>query len=201
MADTLAALGITLKGDWPPRLRANLDEAIFTVIGAERFKPWLNNRPLTLKWGGKGRLKPGHYYGRTSGTTITFFANQTVNPVINILHEFGHGVDNLWDDFFTGNLKGVRFENNAGGYLGGSNGRTYQSLSAERVRKNVLKARNVAGGDAWQQRGGTAHFEDWADIFSNAMLDNIKRGHHAGQQMLDFVALMEAHVNPPAAAE
>jgi hypothetical protein len=200
MDEILASLGISLVGNWPSRLRANLDEALFTIIGAERLRPWLNARPLTLKFGGKGKLDAGFYFGLTSGTTITFFANENTNPVVNILHEFGHAVDNLWRDFFTGNLKSVQFRIN-GVYIGGATGRTYQSLSSEIVRRDVLKARRAGGSDAWQQRGGVAHFEDWADIFSNSMLANIKPENEAGQQMLDFVALMEAHVNPPAAAE
>jgi hypothetical protein len=65
----------------------------------------------------------------------------------------------------------------------------------------VLKSRNAGGSDAWQQRGGTAHFEDWADIFSNTMLENIKPENEVGKQILDFVASMEAHINPLPAAE
>jgi len=39
--------------------------------------------------------------GLTSGNTITFTATGPVNPVINMLHEIGHLVDNIWNDYFT----------------------------------------------------------------------------------------------------
>jgi hypothetical protein len=78
--------------------------------------------------------------------------------------------------------------------FGGWDGGKYRGLPGQVIRTEVLKAGRIAGGDAWQQRGGTAHFEDWADIFSNAMLGNINAENEIGRQILAFVARMNAHV-------
>jgi hypothetical protein len=201
MTERLESLGIFVikENQWPSQLLADLDEALFNVIGEDSLRLWLNQRPVTLVFGGAGTLDVGHYYGLTSGSKITFSARGTTNPVINILHEFGHLVDNLWDDFFTENLERVTFRRN-GTFSGGWNGGVYLGLKSDFVRSKVLKQARVGGGDAWQQRGGVAHWEDWADIFSNAMLKNIKAENEVGEQILDFVAGREAHVNPPAAA-
>lgn len=107
MDEILADLGITLIGTWPSALRANFDDALFNRIGVEKLKLWFKDLPVSFRFGGSEKLAVGSYYGLTSGSKITFFANQNTNPVINILHECGHVVDNLWDDFFTNNLKGV----------------------------------------------------------------------------------------------
>jgi hypothetical protein len=201
MSEKLKSLGVFVikKNRWPSKLRADLDEALLNVIGEDNLRLWLNERPVTLVFGGAGTLKAGHYHALTSGSKITFSANGTTNPVINILHEFGHVVDNLWDDFFTKKLERVTFLRN-GNFSGGWNGTRYLGLKSDFVRQKVLKQARVGGGDAWQQRGGTAHWEDWADIFSNAMLENIKAGNQVGRQILDFVGGMKAHVMPPAAA-
>lgn len=193
MNERLVAHGLSLTGTWPTALQTNLEEALFTHIGEENIGFWLKKRPVTLRFGGSDRLRIGTYYGLTSGTKITFFANQSTNPVINILHEFGHLVDNLWDDFFTNSLKMEEFCRNER-FFAGWNGRDYLGLRRDFIRSDVLMQRNIAGGDAWQQRGGKAHWEDWADIFSNAMLGNFNAGNEVGGQILAFVARMNAHV-------
>ena len=193
MDEILAIPGLILRGTWPSALRANLEEALFSHIGVENLSFLLKNQPVTVRFGGSENLVVGAYYGLTSGSRITLFANQCTNPVINILHEFGHLVDNLWGDFFTNNLQRVEFRRN-GMFFGGWNGRKYLGLRRDVVRTEVLKQRRVAGGDAWQQRGGQAHWEDWADIFSNARLKNIDEGNELGGQILAFVARMDAHV-------
>jgi len=193
MDENLAALGLSLTGAWPAALRANLEEALFTHIGEENLRFWLKNQLVTLRFGGNKKLVVGTYYGLTSGSRITFFANQSTNPVINVLHEFGHLVDNLWGDFFTNNLKNVSFRRNET-FFAGWNGLKYLGLRRDVIRTQVLKEPRVGGGDAWQQRGGQPHWEDWADIFSNAILENIDPGNEVGEQILAFVARMDAHV-------
>jgi len=192
MDEILAALGLSLKGTWPAALRANFDEALFNRLGEEKLRLWFKNLPVSFRFGGKEELAVGTYFGLTSGSRITFFANQNVNPVINILHECGHVIDNLWEDFFTESLKKVEFRRN-NTFFAGWNGLKYLGLRREVLRAEVLKEPRIAGGDAWQQRGGTAHWEDWADIFSNAMLGNFNEENEVGQQILAFVARMEAH--------
>jgi hypothetical protein len=201
MSQKLKSLGISVikENRWPSQLRADLDEALLNVIGEDNLRLWLNQKPVTLVWEGAGTLKAGHYHAITSASKITFSAKGTTNPVINILHEFGHLVDNLWDDFFTENLERVTFRRN-GHFSGGWNGAAYLGLKSDFVRSKVLKLERVGGGDAWQQLGGVAHWEDWADIFSNAMLENFKAKSQVGGQILDFVGGMQAHVSPPAAA-
>jgi len=193
MEEILASLGISLEGTFPSDLSTNLEEALLTIVGEEKLRLWLNNKPVTLRFGGKGDLEAGTYHGFTSKNRISFFANKNVNPVINILHEFGHVVDNLWDDSFTNSLEKVAFRMNEA-FFGGWNGMVYLGLRRDIIRTKVLKQSRVAGGDAWQQRGGTAHWEDWADIFSNAMLDNINGENEVGQQILNFVEQMESQV-------
>ena len=196
MSENLSNLGFSMLGTWPDPLRANLEEALFTYIGEENLRLWLNNKPVTIRFGGGNKMVAGIYHGLTSGSRITLFANQTTNPVINILHEFGHLVDNLWGDFFTNHLEKTPFLRNQA-FFGGWNGRAYLGLRRDIIRSEVLKARGIAGGDAWQQRGGVPHWEDWADIFSNATLGNINPENEVGKQILDFVALMNKHVKGP----
>ena len=197
MDEILATLGITLKGNWPAALRANFDDALFNRLGEEKLRLWFKNLPVSFRFGGQERLAAGTYYGLTSGSRITFFANQNTNPVINILHECGHVVDNLWEDFFTDSLEKMDFRRNEM-FFAGWNGRKYLGLRRDVIRTEVLKEPRVAGGDAWQQRGGTAHWEDWADIFSNVMLGNINEENEIGQQILAFVSRMEIHVRETA---
>ena len=197
MDELFSALSMSLTGTWPDPLHANLEEAVSTRIGADRLKLWLNNKPVMLIFGGGKKLAVGTYHGLTSANRITLSANQNVNPVINILHEFGHLVDNLWDDFFTKSLQKQAFRRKEK-FFGGWNGIKYLSLRGDIIRTEVLKDRHPAGGDAWQQRGGNPYWEDWADIFSNYMLGNFNEENEVGQQILDFVGGMEAHVKETA---
>ena len=52
------------------------------------------------------------------------------------------------------------------------------------------------GGDAWQQRddGGYPEFEDWADIFSNHIVQNFNRNDNIGKQVDDYAIDMNQHV-------
>jgi hypothetical protein len=178
-------------------LLTHLEEALLNHIGRENLKAWFNNKSVTFRFGGPAQLAKGGYSGLTERLRVTFFANGTTSPVINILHEFGHLFDNVWDDFFTNALQKETFRR-GGTFFGGWDGGKYRSLPGDRIRAEVLKSARIAGGDAWQQRGGTPHFEDWADIFSNAMLGNINEQDEIGRQLLTFVARMEAHVQVPA---
>lgn len=195
MSDLFADLGVSFQGTWSTALLANVDEA-FTAIGKDNLKSWFNNQPVTFRFGGPAQLARGGYSGLTERFRVTFFSNATTSPVINILHEFGHLLDNVWDDFFTNALQKEPFRL-GGALFGGWDGNKYRSLPGDRMRAEVLKSARLAGGDAWQQRGGTPHFEDWADIFSNVMLGNINEQNEVGRQILAFVARMEAHVQVP----
>jgi len=188
MIEYIASFGLTLQGNWSSTLLANLWEALFTHIGYKSIPFWLNGRTATLKNGGVGDCDNGKYYGLTSGNSITFYANNTISPVINILHEFGHLVDNLWNDYFTNSLENETFTLN-GKYLSGWNGGKYVSLPSSgenNIRFSALISGKAGGGDAWQQRGGTPHWEDWADIFANGEIGNISLSTDLGGQLGNF---------------
>jgi hypothetical protein len=200
MIEYIKSFGISLSGNWTGPLLANLWEALFTHIGYQNLKSWLNGRPATLVWGG-GRDCGGRdacYGGNTPGDTVTFKATGMVNPVINILHELGHLVDNLWDDYFTTQLERTAFTLN-GQYVAGWDGSKYKSLPSSLnidgndVRLLTLKSATFGGQDAWQQRGGTPHWEDWADIFSNSMIRNINQTTDLGNQIDSFFIKMKTH--------
>jgi len=92
-----------------------------------------------------------------------------------------------------------------GAYLAGWNGTSYTSLPSDRIVNLALILSPVGGGRAWQQDGGGyvcwQQCEDWADIFSNAMVGNgnINQSSDLGGQMYAFFKEMENHmkgVNP-----
>lgn len=197
MKEYIASFGITLSGNWTGILLTNLWEALFTHIGYQDLRFWLNGRTATLTWGGSrdcGGLN-ACYGGSTPGDTITLKATGMVNPVINILHEIGHLVDNLWYDYFTTQLETTTFTLN-GQYHAGWDGTSYKSLPASGVndvRLIALRSSLFGGQDAWQQRGGTPSWEDWADIFSNSMIHNINQASDLGGQMDSFFIKMKNH--------
>jgi hypothetical protein len=169
MIDYITSFGITLGGDWTGVRLANLWEALFTHIGYKNLRFWLNGKTATLILGGTRTCdegKTGCYGGLTQYSTVTFTATNMDNPVINMLHELGHLVDNLWGSYFTYSLKTKTF-NLGGEYLAGWDGENYISLPSSgenNVRLSALISSPVGGGDAWQQRGGVENFEDWGDI-------------------------------------
>lgn len=201
MIDYIASFGIKLEGNWSRALLDNLWEALFTYIGYQDLKAWLNGRTATMIWGGTKDCgdRDACYGGSTPGTSITFKATATVNPVINILHEIGHLVDNLWYDYFTTGLEKTTFYDERGYFLAGWDGSKYVSLPPNSdsdldVRELALKSSTFGGQDAWQQRGGTPHWEDWADIFSNSIIHNVSQTTNLGSQMDNFFNRMKSHV-------
>jgi RHS repeat-associated protein len=192
MEDYIASFGITLQGDWSLSLLTNLWDALFTYIGYEELILWLQGSSITLISGGIGTCDIHKYSGWTDGKIITFYSNGATNPIINILHEFGHLVDNIWGDFFTNSLYNVEFT--WGGIdFAGWDGKNYSSLPSDIVRSVGLISPNIGGGNAWQQKGGITHYEDWADIFSNAMIGNINPLSDLGSQMYNFAYKMINH--------
>ena len=186
--------GITLSGNWTGTYLDNLSEALFTHIRSKNIERWLNGKKVTLSLGGKATCmedKNSCYYGETGTSSITFYATGTTNPIINMLHEFGHLSDNTWSDYFTNALEKVQFIDSEGNYIAGWDGKKYKSLIASEVRDFALKSPNFEGQDAWQQRGGTPHWEDWADIFSNYIIDNINQNDVLGRQLYDFAKRMD----------
>ncbi len=149
---------------------------------------------------GATAVPPYCYSGETNALTVAFFHTNMVNPVINMLHEIGHVMDNVWQDYFTTELKNTTFTDEKGQFLAGWDGKSYHKLNMidkdNYVRVKALKAPMFQGADAWQQRGdrGYPWNEDWADIFSNYFTQNINQNDVLGSQMLDFVVKMENHV-------
>lgn len=193
----IASFGITLVGNWTGAYLTNLWEALFTHIGYQDLAKWMGGQKATMERAGPAVCKEGEtacYSGSTPGTTIYFYAMGGIaNPVINMLHEIGHLVDNLWHDYFTTKLEKTIFTLN-GEYLAGWNSASYVSLPRDRVNNLAVYSSHVGGGRAWQQGGGTPHWEDWADIFANSMIGNINQSSDLGAQMDTFFKDMESHV-------
>ena len=204
MTEYIKKFGLKLTGNWSGALLANLWEALMR-IGFRNLAVWLRGQKVTLNYAGAmdcSGTSTRCYEGETSkyGPTINFWSTGTSNPVINILHEFGHLVDNIWGDHFTTQLQQQEFEL-GGAHLSGWNGSEYTSLpssGSNDVRTLGLISQNVGGGDAWQQRGGDydgwQQGEDWADIFANAMIGNINQSSDLGGQMSNFFYDMQNYV-------
>lgn len=201
----IESFGFTLLGNWTGAILNNLWETLFTHIGYQDLKFWLNYNlkynNAVLNIGGIGDNDPNEYSGYTQQSTITFYQNGTVNPEINMLHEIGHLVDNLWNDYFTKQLQKETFTIDDI-YEAGWDGEAYQQLDRETVYSKALFARRVGGGSAWQQLEAANAYsydcwqycEDWGDIFANAMINNINLDTDLGGQMYLFFNKMENHV-------
>ena len=201
----IESFGFTLLGNWTGAILNNLWEALFTYIGYQDLKLWLNYNlkynHVVLNIGGIGPNDPEESSGYTQQDTITFYQNETVNPVMNFLHEIGHVVDNLWADYFTTQLEKETFTLDRR-YVAGWDGTAYQSLPREIAYSEALFARRAGGGPAWQQSARKNAYsytcwqqcEDWADIFANSMINNININSDLGGQMNLFFNKMENHV-------
>jgi len=198
MKKYITSFGLTLIGNWTGQILMNLWIAL-KIIGFHNLRFWLNGKTATLAFMGSRDTALNKYRGNTPGTTMELYANNTINPVINILHEFGHLVDNLWGDAFTTSLKYKEFTQD-GAYLSGYEGpgTKYTSLPSSGqtdVRYIGLMNSKYEGQDAWQQRGGTPEWEDWADIFANAMIGNIDISSELGSQMSSFFYQMQTQMH------
>lgn len=199
----IESFGIDLEPEakWTGAWLINLRKALFTHIGGANLRSWLNNKPAKMVIASRDDCgaKGGAYGGCTTPTTIYFWVNgATANPVINMLHEMGHLVDNLSQggNYFTNRLRSHTFLLNDTYWAGWKNG-SYQSIprsrgAANEVRNVVLINPEFEAQDAWQQRGGTPNWEDWADIFSNSMIHNINNS-QPGSQINLFFKSMEAY--------
>jgi RHS repeat-associated protein len=197
----IESFGIDLEPEekWTGMWLTNLRKALFNDIGGANLPFWLNGKRAKMVIASQGTCNAtgGAYGGCTPGTTIYFWVNgATANPVINMLHEIGHLVDNLSDtgNDFTNRLRTQEFTLNDM-YWGGWNGSAYKSIPHSGrydIRRVALINDTYEGQDAWQQRGGTPHWEDWADIFSNSMIDNINTS-EPGLQINLFFKSMEKY--------
>jgi RHS repeat-associated protein len=112
MIEYIVSFGITLEGNWTGKYLSNLWEALFKHIGYLNLKSWLGGGKATFKIGGEPKCSGDYdcYSGLTQGSIITFLhIGNAVNPVINMLHEIGHLEDNLWQDYFSKELRKVEF--------------------------------------------------------------------------------------------
>jgi hypothetical protein len=199
----IKSFGLTLEPakKWTGMWLTNLSKVLFTDIGATLIRPWLNRKSATLFIDDDGTAvckkdQTSCYSGLTGPDKITFKHTGTaINSEINMLHEFGHLVDNLSDstNYFTDKLKTQTFTL-GGKYWGGTRNGTYNSIPSTGVN-NVylvaLKTSPIGGDRAWQQGGGTPNWEDWADIFSNGIMNNIDPSTEPGGQMSRFFWYME----------
>ena len=72
-----------------------------------------------------------------------------VNPVINMLHETGHLVDNVWALYFEQETKKKVFKNSQGEVIAGWDGEAYQKLElVNNFRKTALINSFYLGDDA-----------------------------------------------------
>jgi RHS repeat-associated protein len=217
MQTYIASFGITLVGNWTGLWLTNLWEALFTHIGYLNLRTWMADGKPTFALGGAAIClvhQTSCYSGLTNGTIVTFLhTGNAHNPVINMLHEMGHLMDNIWHDYFSTHLRKTEFKTPNGEFLAGWNGTDYTSLPRASVYSDALISSTAGGDDAWQQLGAAAYDytckaedgtfytcwpenEDWADIFANAMVNdgNIDRSSDLGNQMYAFFQEMEDHV-------
>ena len=203
--ERIKSLGIILEPEekWTGEWLANLTKVLFRDIGADAVRRWMNHKSATLfidKEGSAICSNGGEncYSGKTGSDKITFYHTGTsINSEINMLHEFGHLVDNLSDsgNDFTDRLRSQTFTLSNEDWAGW-NGNTYVSIpasGANNVYQLVLKTSPIGGDRAWQQGGGTPHWEDWADIFANGILHNIKTSTEPGGQIEQFFGDMKRY--------
>jgi len=121
----------------------------------------------------------GSFVGRTSGTTVDFYADSLV-PLENIYHEFGHVLNSLpdRDNMFSNLITGDESFINEYGY----------------VDRNAL----INKADRFVQASTNEVTEQWADIFLNYVSGNINMNTTQGQEMNNFIrnALVTNYITP-----
>jgi hypothetical protein len=209
----IKSFGLILEPEekWTGTWLTNLYNVLFFHIGAIDLPRWLNHKSATLFIDKEGPAicsdgEENCYSGSTGPDKITFYHTGTsINSEINMLHEFGHLVDNLSDsdNDFTNRLRSHTFTINVGKYWAGWNGSKYASIPEEgpnNVYQVGVKRIPIGGDEAWQQLKASAYTypgheqgEDWADIFANGILHNINTATEPGGQMYDFFKEMERY--------
>jgi len=206
----IASFGIILTPEerWTGRWLTNLELVLFTDIGAAALPSWMNHKSATLFIDKDGSAtcsddKKDCYFAMTGTDGITFYHTGTsINSEINMLHEFGHLVDNLSNSHndFTNQLYTKTFTLN-NEYWAGYSGSSYVSIPRSgdnNVYQLVLKTSPIGGDIAWQQKSpsfygypGHEQGEDWADIFANGIMNNINTSTEPGRQIDQFFKDME----------
>ena len=128
----------------------------------------------------------GHYSGYTQGRTITFYTGTTV-PEQNLYHEFGHLLDNIYNDTFTNSLRGDPHVSKDGSYLyGGDNLGIINSNATLKNPSRVGDPNWVGGIDSLQHPSGDP-VEQWADMLANYVAGNIDLSKTGGAEMYGTV--------------
>ncbi len=132
----------------------------------------------------------GHYSGFTSGNKVTFYTSATI-PLQNLYHEFGHLLDNAFDDAFS-SMVGKFPHHEDGVYMFGG-----YSIGHINSRDTLLEthlqdpywtpAHLGAPVDALQHPSGDPA-EQWADMFANFVAGNIDMKKTGGQAMHQAVS-------------
>ena len=214
----IESFGLTLspRDKWTGKWLTNLFNVI-TRIGPP-LRHWLNWKPATLLIDKEGTAVCGkdiegnvieHCYSGLTGTNgITFkHTGVAINSEINMLHEFGHLVDNLSEggNYFTNRLHSHRFTINNCQFWAGWDESKKKYISIPRNGENnvylvALLTSPIGGGRAWQQLAPeeydyTNHEqgEDWADIFANGIMHNIRETTEPGAQIETFFKYMERY--------
>jgi hypothetical protein len=134
---------------------------MFTHIGYPNIVKWLNGTKVAYAIGSSAECAtptpapdatstpPYCYSGYTETYHITFYHTNMVNPVINMLHETGHLVDNVWALYFEQETKKKVFKNSQGEVIAGWDGEAYQKLElVNNFRKTALINSFYLGDDA-----------------------------------------------------
>ena len=133
--ERIKSFGIILEPEekWTGAWLTNLTKVLFQDIGVVSLPRWMNHKSTTLTIDKEGsaiclKNQQGCYHGNT-GLGITFQHTNAINDEINMLHEFGHLVDNLSDSSndFTNQLYDRTFSFE-GKFWAGWNGSTYASI-------------------------------------------------------------------------
>ena len=134
----------------------------------------------------------GEYYGETSGTSITFYTiGKDAIRQMNIYHEFGHVIDNIpkIKDVFSKTLKNLASPSfvQANGFLDPA-----ALSSADVFDPNYGTAQAIQHPYSFLDDPTIASQEQWADIFANYVVGNIKLRDPGGpgQDMYNFVTGM-----------
>jgi len=136
------------------RINNALDGRLKTIVGSATFT--LNTHPPANT----------SFFGFTSGTTVDFYADSLV-PLENIYHEFGHVLDSLpgKNNIFSSQLHNPSF-----------------------IKNNVVNTDAlISSADKFRQHSSGDVTEQWADVFLNYVAENINQDSPEGADMYRFI--------------
>ncbi len=128
------------------------------------FKDVFNGTTLKIVSG-----EQGTYGGWTSGMNIDFHGNV---PIENVIHEFGHVFDNIFNGAPSFVLDHNTINDSKGNFVMGMNGDQYDRQSMLGYSPQCANSRTACSTeqhprDLWTPNSGNNGSEEWADQFLN----------------------------------